>query len=471
MTTTRPTLAPLEHPITSKWLVREGWRLDAAPFLSGKVEALQALEKLPTQRLAELTTGHNGGIFNGPQFSRVWVDDPGQGVPLVGSSDMLLADLSRLPLLRKKDAESRKLSYLKLQEGMILISCAGTIGRTVYCRSEMNGMWSSQHVMKIVPDVSRIPSGYLYAFLSSKYGNPLVVSGTYGSIIQGIEPEHLRDIPVPRLGSEVESEVNLLIQDSARLQSEASTDMQRSESILLEKIGVPPKRAFSKHRAVQSHEIQRINRLDAHFYHYRAIDIDKWIENNHPNHVTLGSIADVYDVPLFKHIYVERDFGLPFFTSGDIFHLHKIADKNLSKNRTKNIEKYILNHGWILLARSGQIGGIIGQPEYADTSMKGSTASDHVIRIVPNDVPAGYLFTYLNTKMIGYWLLIRTASGTSIPALFPVDLKPLKVILTDPETMSEISSITDCAFEKRATATRLELKAIARLENAIQGGR
>ena len=52
-----------------------------------------------------------------------------------------------------------------------------------YVRDDMAGMWSSQHIMKVAPDPAQIAPGYLYAFLSSKYGVPLVVSGTYGAII------------------------------------------------------------------------------------------------------------------------------------------------------------------------------------------------------------------------------------------------------------------------------------------------
>ena len=35
-------------------------------------------------------------------------DDPAYGVPFVGSSSMLMADLSHLPMLRREDAESAK---------------------------------------------------------------------------------------------------------------------------------------------------------------------------------------------------------------------------------------------------------------------------------------------------------------------------------------------------------------------------
>jgi type I restriction enzyme S subunit len=97
--------------VPSGWIQSEGRRLDVGPFLYGAVEARQRIRRLaaPKQRLKDLTAGPEGGIFNGPQFSRLWVTDPVHGVPFLGSSSMLLADLSHLPLLSRKYADSPKL--------------------------------------------------------------------------------------------------------------------------------------------------------------------------------------------------------------------------------------------------------------------------------------------------------------------------------------------------------------------------
>ena len=83
---------------------------------------------------------------------------------------------------------------LVVHAGWTLITCSGTIGRMAYARPDMEGMAGSQHFMRVVPDAEKIPPGYLYAYLSSKFGVPLVVGGTYGAIIQHIEPEHIADL-------------------------------------------------------------------------------------------------------------------------------------------------------------------------------------------------------------------------------------------------------------------------------------
>jgi type I restriction enzyme, S subunit len=219
--------------VPSTWLGKNGRRLDCGPYMSGAIEAKELLKKHPNIPLRDLTIGHNGGIFNGPRFPRVYVEDSENGVPFLGSTDILDADLSFVSLLSKKQVKRNP--ALVLYEGWTLITCSGTIGRMAYSRSDMKGMAGSQHFMRVVPDTEKIRPGYLYAYLSSRFGVPIVVSGTYGAIIQHIEPHHLSDLPVPRLG-EVEDQANDLIQSAADLRVEAGeiiTQVSPKISVLL----------------------------------------------------------------------------------------------------------------------------------------------------------------------------------------------------------------------------------------------
>ncbi|MBR7907606.1 hypothetical protein [Burkholderia cenocepacia] len=225
--------------VRSGWLDEGGRRLDCNPYMSGALEARDTLKQLRVRKdaLSTLTSGFAGGIYNGPVFARAWVENPEHGVPFLSSSDMLYADVSALPLLQRRYAQSKKLAHLELSVGTTLITCSGTIGRMTYVRPEMAGMWSSQHIMKVVPNPDRIQPGYLYAFLSSRYGVPLVVSGTYGAIIQHIEPEHIADIPVPRFDADFEEQVHKLVSGAANDVSESSRLNNLATRILLQSIG------------------------------------------------------------------------------------------------------------------------------------------------------------------------------------------------------------------------------------------
>ena len=94
----------------------------------------------------------------------------------------------------------------------------------------------------------------------------------------------------------------------------------------------------------------------------------------------------------------------------------------------------------MLLARSGQLGGIIGTPQFADSSLEKATTSDHVIRVVPRTdvVPPGYLFAYLSCRGIGYPLLTRTMTGASVPALWPMYLNNVAVVKASAAFMKKV---------------------------------
>ena len=106
-----------------------------------------------------------------------------------------------------------------------------------YARPDMDGMACSEHVLRVVPDPDRILPGYLYAFLSSKFGVPLVVGGTYGAIIQHIEPHHIANLPVPRLGETVETRADELVQNAAAQRSKAAELRAKVLTIVVEELG------------------------------------------------------------------------------------------------------------------------------------------------------------------------------------------------------------------------------------------
>lgn len=243
-------IAELSNPVTSAWFRDQGLRLDASPYVSGALTVKKLLERLPeTVPLARLTAGHNGGIFNGPMFRRVYLTDPEHSVPFLGTKDMMVADLTGLPRLRKKDAHSAALSYLELQPGMTLISCSGfNAGRRAYVRPDMGGMWSSQDTLKVQPDPEKIKSGYLYAFLLSRFGEALVRGSVYGSAVKHIEPHHLTGLPVPRFGERVESEIHELVEESATLRARHQAELVAATEDFFDSNGLPELKEFDWHK-------------------------------------------------------------------------------------------------------------------------------------------------------------------------------------------------------------------------------
>lgn len=457
--------------IPSTWLEIDGRRLDCGPYMSGAVEAREHLKKHHTESLKVLTGGHNGGIFNGPRFPRVYVDDLDKGVPFLGSTDILDADLSFVSLLSKKQVEGNP--ALVLDEGWTLITCSGTIGRMAYARSDMKGMAGSQHFMRVVPDVGQISSGYLYAYLSSRFGVPIVVSGTYGAIIQHIEPHHIAELPVPRLGS-VEDQAHDLVQRAADFRVEAAELLKTAGLMVNEQFGFPKQLALS-HRvfscSVASSSLV-LKRLEATFHDAVAQESDRLIAgiSRKDELSTLG--ISISETGRLKQVFVDEEYGAPFLTSGEIFRLRYEPNRFLSYRLLPDESEWATQEGDLLLARSGQVGGIIGRGVWADRRFAGGCVSVDVLRLGAQNsqILPGYLYAYLFLTDVGYRQLIRTAAGSSIPHLSAPDVLRLLIPRCESAIEEQINDLVWNAGHKRAEAQENEDEARALVERTIEEG-
>jgi type I restriction enzyme S subunit len=457
--------------ILSTWLESNGRRLDCGPYMSGAVEAKELLKKHPTELLKDLTAGHNGGIFNGPRFPRIYVDDLENGVSFLGSIDILDADLSYVSLLSKKQVEGNP--ALVLDEGWTLMTCSGTIGRMAYARSDMKGMAGSQHFMRVVPDTEKITSGYLYAYLSSRFGVPIVVSGTYGAIIQHIEPHHIADLPVPRLEA-VEDQAHDLVHRAAHLRVEATDLLKTAGRIANEQFGFPEKLALS-HRVFScsvASSTQVLGRLEATFHDAVAQESDRLIAGV-PQKDELSTLGIfISETGRLKQVFVDEEYGAPFLTSGEIFRLRYEPNRFLSYRLLPDESEWATQEGDLLLARSGQVGGIIGRGVWADRRFAGGCVSVDVLRLGAQNslILPGYLYAYLFLTDVGYRQLIRTAAGSSIPHLSAPDVLRLQIPRCDSTIEEQINELVWNAGYKRAEAQEKEDEARTLVERTIEEG-
>jgi type I restriction enzyme S subunit len=456
--------------VSSTWLDEGGRRLDCNPYMSGAQEARDALKRLGVnkQPLNTLTVGYSGGIFNGPVFSRIWVDDPQYGVPFVGSSDISSADLSNLPLLKKSYAQSKKLAHLELTEGMTLITCSGTIGRMAYVRPDMAGLWSSQHVMKVVPDPKRIPPGYLFAFLSSRFGVPLVISGTYGAIIQHIEPQHVAGLDVPRFDAEIEQRIHSKIALAAVLRSRSAQSLLAISKYfdgLFPDFDLQRKPSLSV-SSVSSEQLH--TRMDAEYHNPRATEIRKKLAA--ASHKSIEDWCDDIFLPgIFKRIHVDGpEFAAPYFTGYSLY-WNEPEPKGFLSKVTKLFDQVSLKEGMILIQAFGQAGGLTGRPVWVGRHLDKATTTHMLVRlIVKNRDKAAYLYGFLNS-LLAYRQISCLPYGGSIPHFDVAGIKTVLVPCLALEKETEIAAKVLAAVADRDEALQLELDARKIVESLIQG--
>jgi type I restriction enzyme S subunit len=458
--------------VPSSWLERDGRRLDCGPYMSGALEAKVLLESMQARKdkLQTLTRNGLSGIFHAGRIKRMWVDSPEHGRPFLSSTEILQADLSNLPYISKKAvAENPRLS---LHAGWTLITRSGTVGRMAYARPDMEDFACSEHVLRVVPDVEKIAPGYLYAYLSSKFGVPLVVGGTYGAIIQHIEPEHIANLPVPRLGGAFESKVHELVKRAAQLRSDAAqllvdTIAEMEELTKLPRLEVPASPTPFDTSVVSSSVLQA--RLDGFFhsrFHRAALEALTHVKTKSVDELSTG----VVEPPRFKRVAVEDEsFGVPFFGTSALFWTDPAPNYFVSR-KMRNLEHYLVDKKCLLIPRSGQLSGIIGSVVLPYGDIVGGAVSEDAIRVYfDSEEDAGFGLVAL-TSEYGRRQLKARAFGSSIPHL---DVKHVGVVrLPDPgpEKRKLLGTKGARVAELRDEACRVEREARAQLEAKVQKG-
>ena len=456
--------------VPSSWFEKEGRRLDCGPYLSGAIEAKVLLEKLPVKKalLCEVTKEGSGGIFHAGREGRTYLNDPAYGVSFLGSTDILAADLSWLPFISKKQVERNPL--FTIQEGWTLITRSGTIGRMAYARPEMAGMACSEHVMRVVPDPDKVLPGYLFAYLSSRFGVPIIMSGTYGAIIQHIEPSHIADLPVPLPHNSFQEAIHNLINKSAQLRTDANNEISAVGDRLLERTSIKP----MKGREVSSTGVSVLSsvkmglRFDATYHSEVALEAESLVSAASVKVKTLLEVCErMFKPSMFKRLWVDdSQYGRQFISGQDAYKWAS-SDCRFVSLRTPNFDDYLLKRGWLVFQAAGQTYGLFGRPLFVYGWLENLFCADDIYRVIPrNEVDGAYMYAWLRTPH-GRALLVRQACGYSIPRVWDPHVSKVLIPWPDELVREEIAQIVIQAHEALEKARLLERKAVAQVEDWI----
>jgi type I restriction enzyme S subunit len=457
--------------IRSSWMPGYGYRLDCQPYLGGSLEAKLLLEELPLRKdsLSDLLVGGEAGIYFAGRESVRWVESSAYGIPFLRGKDIQLADLTDSPWISKKQISSN--STFLIRKGMTLITRSGTIGKTAYVRDDMDGMASSDP-LRVAPDPQKIPAGYLYTFLSSKFGIPLVASGTYGAIIQHLESRDLNKIPVPRIGDALEHEIHRIVERAAELRTKASRVKRESITAFIKLCGLPDLMAANKYPTPQLGLATSANlaeRMDSTYYIAPCLEARasfdaagrKWQSKS------LGEVAEVFIPTIFKRLYADDpEFGYPYLTGADVFCIRPTSTQYLMR-KVAHENRLVLQKGMILLHEAGQRYGLIGRGVMVGRTLDGFACTNNMVRLIPNDAAeTGFIFTALSSEY-GVRLLKREAAGSSIPHLDSDRIASVKIPWPDKSIRSQVAALAHEARECWDRADELEREADAKIVVAL----
>lgn len=445
------------HIVTKKEIANESRRFDAGYHLSDGVSIRRAISQAPLGQIKVIDASER--IFYGLRANRVYVTDPAHAIPFMTGANIMLGDINNTKLVSKKHTSG--IEEMTLHPGWVLITRSGTVGQTAWSNNLHDGKYGSEDIIRVIPN-GRVKGGVLYAFLASKYGNTLLTQGSFGAVIQHIEPAFVGNIEVPILETDLQEKIDTLVRESAKLREKANECLLKAVSYFNERYTI----SFNTTKAFSL----SLKQLQLGFAAYNNnIEVDEFIDKYKGDSVQLKDLTSkIFAPPLFKHIYLSKDNGYPFMTGSELTQFNLRYYRWLSPRGVKDINDYVVNKGTLLLYKSGTTdGGILGNVFIADNKLDGCCLSDHVIRIVFNEEKMAYwAFAFLKSKG-AVRMLQRLATGTMIPFITPERISELLIPMPD-DNFDKITELIEQYIELNSQSKIAETTAIEMVEQEIE---
>ncbi len=408
------------------------------------------------------------------QFARVWQPGRLKGIPVSSNHGQPFFAATQVfdirPTARKWLAAERtnQLAERYVKQGCVLVTCSGSVGDAILSYAPHEGVIISHDLLRVEVHEQAF-LGYMYAFLRSRYGRMMLRSSRYGNIIKHLEPEHLHEVPMPLLEEDVYRMLTSRVKKVFQLRDEAYNLVREAEDLYSTQLGAellpaPPEQGYS----VQSSALFRHQRrLDGFHYNPTATGVLAALKATGKQIEPLSKYVDsVFGVPRFKHIYV--DGGIPYLDSEDLFKINPEVSKFIPSATKKDAEKYYVKKGWLLMASSGQLYGLNGSVVLADAWHENKIISNHVLRIIPRDIRAGYLQMVLNHPVYGRPLVLRLAFGTEVPEIPAEDVRDFPVVRLAVDEETAIADRVERASALRMAADEEENAIVTLVENIIE---
>lgn len=427
-------------------------RMEGQTYLSSGYGIRQAIEGRPT---GWVSFGEMADVWMPGRLKGIQVG-PGHGTPFLAATQVFdLRPVSRkwLALARTSDAENR---FVK--DGMILVTCSGTVGRSTLAYSVLKDTLISHDLLRVEARNQK-QWGWLYAYLQSPQAKAMAVGSHYGQIIKHLEPEHLQQLPIPSIDDRLLEKFALAAQTIINLRNESYRLSIKAESVFARALGwseSAPVAADSFTVGAASLFRSR-RRLDAANHSPVAAGVRKYLATHGRGFTAISAAGyDVWLPTRFRRVPARE--GVWLWDSSSLTEVNpqptkRIADKDFGDKYRGRVEA-----GWVLMARSGQVYGIIGATVLASSAMEGNVISDHVMRIKPTKptIRPGYLVTAMSHPTLGRPLVKALAYGSSVPEIELADIAAFEVVRLDEDVESEIAAIADAAAKSRADADILE---------------
>ena len=275
--------------IHSSYILKEGKRFEGKYYLNDN--SLQSM-CIETAKFKTIELGQLANVFNPPVFKRQFCSDTPRAVQYFQSSDVQMAAEKSPVFVFKEQAESL---ILLVKKNDILVTGFGTIGNTRLVSSLQDGTCYANNVCRIRP-YDKASLGYIYAFLSSKYGYAQLNKNASGSVVRYIEAPGIKKTLIPELSDNFKAKVGELILESARLREESMNSIAEAQHLI--EVHFPLEPESENNGLVSSKTIltTQLHRFEAAYHLAAGKHYDEYIRQYFP-WKSLGEVSQSISRP------------------------------------------------------------------------------------------------------------------------------------------------------------------------------
>lgn len=458
--------------IKSSKIVAEA-RLNSGYFLNDDAINSSVLEQNRDQCA---TLSNLANVWNPPIFKRQFSQKTDKSIQYCQSSDVPNSFEGNDVFINKSQAE--KVNSI-VKENQILITGFGTIGNTRLVNKISDGICYANNVCRVdVKDIDQY--GYIYAFLTSKYGYSQLNKNSSGSVVRYIEAPGIKKTLIPEFQKNLQKRIHQLIVESTNLKVESNYILDKTIAILKSNAGLRDLNSsdyeyFGNHSdkretSTFKKSIKDISSLSINAFNYSKKIEKLFSDVKQSDYLTLKDCLDenqFFSTGSFRRLEIESSKSITLLNQSDIF--------NFRKNGKKLARRYIkkdglVEYGEILIAGVGTLGEgeTFCRTIFANEELTGQLVAGEFIRMKTNkNIPPGYLYCWLSSDY-GFRFIRSTQTGTKLCRPIQEILKNIPVPILEKSIMDTIDSMVKDAHTKIYRALLKENEAIVLVEKEIE---
>ena len=303
---------------------------------------------------------------------------------------------------------------------------------------------------------------YLLTYLSSSIGYGLVRRGHRGAAQPGINLFDIRNVPVPILGDNFQSRIEILVKHAKSLVTASNAAFVDAQTLLLSELGLINWQSRHQRTFVKNHsDTEQARRVDAEYFQPKYEEIVNAIRSHKNGWDTLGNLVALSD----KNYKPKEKQQYKYIELATITDNGEIADCMVEEgqNLPSRARRKVKTGDLIVSSIEGSLSSIaLIEKEYNQALC---STGFHVIN--SKNYNSETLLVLLKS-IIGQLQLKKGCSGTILTAINKDEFSKVVLPVISPDKQTEIQQKVAASFDLRKQSKRLLKCAKRAVELAIE---